>query len=40
LLEKFGSLAGVKSATIEELKNVQGLSTAMATRIFETLHKD
>ncbi len=40
LLEKFGSLAGVKSATIEELKNVPGVSTGMAARIFEVLHKE
>lgn len=40
LLAKFGSLAGVKSATIDELKNVDGVSTQMAMRVFEALHKE
>ena len=40
LLEKFGSLAGVKSATIEELKQIDGVSDTVATRIFEALRKD
>jgi excinuclease ABC subunit C len=40
LLEAFGSLAGVKSATVEELKRVEGVSDTVASRIFEALHKD
>jgi excinuclease ABC subunit C len=40
LLEAFGSLAGVKSATVEELKRVDGVSDTVASRIFEALHKD
>ena len=40
LLERFGSLAGVKSATIAELKEVEGVSDKVASRIFETLHRD
>jgi excinuclease ABC subunit C len=40
LLEVFGSLAGVKSATLEELKRVEGVSDTVASRIFEALHKD
>jgi excinuclease ABC subunit C len=37
LLERFGSLAGVKSATIAELAAVPGLSTTLAERIREHL---
>jgi excinuclease ABC subunit C len=37
LLERFGSLAGVKSATLDELKSVAGISTAMAERIHSVL---
>jgi excinuclease ABC subunit C len=37
LLERFGSLAGVKSATVEELKLVDGVSDAMAQRIHSAL---
>ena len=40
LLEKFGSLAGVKSATLAELKEVEGVSDKVAARIYDTLHKD
>lgn len=40
LLEQFGSLAGVKSASVEELKQVPGISDAMAQRIVEHLHRD
>ncbi len=40
LLEKFGSLAGVKSASLEELKQVEGVSDAMASRIHDAVHKD
>lgn len=37
LLERFGSLAGVKSASIAEIAEVPGFSTALATRIHEKL---
>ena len=40
LLAAFGSLAGVKSATVEELKRVDGVSDTVAARIFEALHRD
>jgi len=40
LLEKFGSLAGVKSASLAELKEVEGVSDKVAGRIWDTLHKD
>lgn len=38
LLERFGSLAGVKSATAQELAAVPGFSTALAERILEHLN--
>jgi excinuclease ABC subunit C len=37
LLEKFGSLAGVKSATVGEIAEVPGFSTALAARVLESL---
>ena len=37
LLERFGSLAGVKTATLEELRSVPGVSTGMAERIVAAL---
>lgn len=37
LLERFGSLAGVKSASPAEIASVPGFSTALATRILEYL---
>lgn len=37
LLERFGSLAGVKSATIPELQTIPGISERLATRILEHL---
>ena len=40
LLERFGSLAGVRSASLEELKQVDGVSDAMAARIHEAVHKE
>jgi excinuclease ABC subunit C len=39
LLERFGSLAGVKSATVAELATVPGLSATLAERIKEHLAK-
>jgi excinuclease ABC subunit C len=39
LLERFGSLAGVRSATAVELAGVPGLSTALAERILEHLNR-
>lgn len=40
LLERFGSLAGVRSASIDELLQVKGISSAMADRIHAAVHKD
>jgi excinuclease ABC subunit C len=37
LLERFGSLAGVKSATPSEIATLPGFSTGLAERILETL---
>ncbi len=39
LLERFGSLAGVRSATLDELRQVTGISHAMAQRIHDALHR-
>jgi excinuclease ABC subunit C len=39
LLERFGSLAGVKSATVGELAAVPGLSPALAERILSRLNE-
>jgi len=39
LLEKFGSLAGVKSASVAELSTTPGFSTIMAERVLEHLRK-
>lgn len=39
LLERLGSLAGVKSASVEELKQIPGISDAVAQRIFEHVHR-
>ena len=37
LLERFGSLAGVKSASVSELATVPGFSTRLAERVLEHL---
>jgi len=37
LLERFGSLAGVRSASVEEIAEVPGFSIALATRVREAL---
>ena len=37
LLERFGSLAGVKSASVSELASVPGFSTRLAERVLEHL---
>jgi excinuclease ABC subunit C len=37
LLEKFGSLAGVRSASAAEITEVQGFSAALATRVLDHL---
>ncbi len=37
LLERFGSLAGVKSATVEEIASVSGFSTRLAERVLAAL---
>jgi excinuclease ABC subunit C len=39
LLERFGSLAGVRSASREELATVPGVSTQLAERIFDHLQQ-
>ena len=39
LLERFGSLAGVRSASREELATVPGVSTQLAERIFDHLQR-
>jgi excinuclease ABC subunit C len=37
LLERFGSLAGIRSATVAELASVPGISTRLAERILQHL---
>ena len=37
LLERFGSLAGVRSATVRELATVEGVSPRLAERILDHL---
>ena len=39
LLERFGSLAGVKSASIQEIASVPGFSQKLGERVLEHLRK-
>ncbi len=39
ILEKFGSLEGLKKATIADLKKVEGIGPKLANRLFEFLHQ-
>ena len=38
LIRKFGSLAGVKRASLEELMAVPGITRPVAEKLYETLH--
>ena len=39
LLERFGSVAGIKTATVEELRQLKGVSPRLAQRIHAQLHQ-
>jgi excinuclease ABC subunit C len=39
LLDRFGSVAGIKAATVEELGQLQGVSYELAQRIHAQLHQ-
>ena len=39
ILEKFGSLEGLKKATIVDLEKVEGIGPKLANRLFDFLHQ-
>ena len=40
LIEKFGSLSGLCNASIEELKEIEGIGSATAEKIYAVLHEE
>ena len=40
LLNRFGSLAGMRAATIDEIAGVQGVGPELAAEIFARLHSE
>ena len=40
LLQRFGGMAGVKNASIEDLQQVSGISARLAQEIYKQLHED